>query len=59
MKLESSLFLVEAVLKVDRYQMGLPQNVTILSLMMEMVMEMMTDILVAAVFGMTKTLKIE
>lgn len=59
MKLESSLFLVEAVLKVDRYQVGLPQNVTILSLMMEMVMEMMTDILVAAVFGMTKTLKIE
>ena len=55
MKLESSLFLVEAVLKVDRYQVGLPQNVTILSLMMEMV----TDILVAAVFGMTKTLKIE
>ncbi len=59
MKLESSLFLVEAVLKVDRYQVGLPKNVTILSLMMEMVMEMMTDILVAAVFGMTKTLKIE
>ena len=59
MKLESSLFLVEAVLKVDRYQVGLPQNVTILSLMMEMVMEMMTDIQVAAVFGMTKTLKIE
>ena len=50
---------MEAVLKVDRYQVGLPQNVTILSLMMEMVMEMMTDILVAAVFGMTKTLKIE
>lgn len=59
MKFESSLFLVEAVLKVDRYQVGLPQNVTILSLMMEMVMEMMTDKLVAAVFGMTKTLKIE
>lgn len=37
----------------------MPQNVTFLSLMMEMVMEMMTDILVAAVFGMTKTLKIE
>ena len=37
----------------------MPQNVTILSLMMEMVMEMVTDILVAAVFGMTKTLKIE
>ena len=35
--------------------MDLPQNVTFLSLMMEMV----TDILVAAVFGMTKTLKIE
>jgi hypothetical protein len=28
-------------------------------LMRKMVMEMVTDILVAAVFGMTKTLKIE
>lgn len=55
MKLESSLFLV----KVDRVRYGTPQNVTILSLVMEMVREMMTDILVAAVFGMTKTLKIE
>lgn len=54
MKLESSLFLVE-VEKVDRYQKGVPQNVTIFSLMREMV----TDKLVAAVFGMTKTLKIE
>ncbi|WP_444297135.1 hypothetical protein [Leyella stercorea] len=34
---------------------GWPQNVTIHSLMRKM----MTDILVAAVFGMTKTLKIE
>ena len=59
MKLESSLFLVEAVLKVDRYQVGLPQNVTFHSLMRKMVMEMVTDILVAAVFGMTKTLKIK
>lgn len=38
---------------------GWPQNVTIHSLMRKMVMEMVTDILVAAVFGMTKTLKIE
>lgn len=58
MKLESSLFLVE-VLKMDRGMNGVPQNVTILSLVMEMVREMLTDILVAAVFGMTKTLKIE
>lgn len=50
---------MEAVLKVDRYQVGLPQNVTFHSLMRKMVMEMVTDILVAAVFGMTKTLKIE
>lgn len=34
---------------------GVPQNVTIFSLMRKM----MTEILVAAVFGMTKTLKIE
>lgn len=38
---------------------GWAQNVTIHSLMRKMVMEMVTDILVAAVFGMTKTLKIE
>ena len=53
MKLESSPFLLEA--KMDRGRNGLPQNVTILSLMRKM----MTDKLVAAVFGMTKTLKIE
>ena len=51
MKLESSLFLV----KVDRVRYGTPQNVTIFSLMRKMI----TDKLVAAVFGMTKTLKIE
>ena len=54
MKLESSLFLVK-VEKVDRGMNGVPQNVTIHSL----VREMLTEILVAAVFGMTKTLKIE
>ena len=56
MKLESSLLFVKVV---DRVRYGTPQNVTILSLVMEMVREMLTDILVAAVFGMTKTLKIE
>ena len=52
MKLESSLLFVKVV---DRVRYGTPQNVTIFSLMRKM----MTEILVAAVFGMTKTLKIE
>ena len=39
----------------DKRQKGLPNNMTIFSLMRKMV----TDILVAAVFGTTKTLKTE